>query len=104
MRKLAGTLGYEVMSLYNHVENKDDLLDGVVDLVAAQIGEPLAHLPWKSAVREIAMSAHAALVRHPWAAGMWATRWPAAPCAWSPTSGITRSTTGGATSSGSCST
>jgi AcrR family transcriptional regulator len=76
MRKLAAALGYEVMSLYNHVENKDDLLDGMVDLVAAQFVEPAAEIPWKAAVREIAMSAHAALVRHPWAAGLYSTRWP----------------------------
>ncbi len=76
MRKLAAALGFEVMSLYNHVENKDDLLDGMVDLVAAQIVAPPADLPWKPAVRAIAMSAHAALVRHPWAAALWSSRWP----------------------------
>lgn len=76
MRKLAQELGYEVMSLYNHIANKDDLLDGMVDLVAGEITEPSDDLAWKPAVREIAMSAHAALVRHRWAAGLWSSRWP----------------------------
>lgn len=81
MRKLAKQLGYEVMSLYNHVENKDDLLDGMVDLVAAEIENADPDLEWKPAIRSIAMSAHDALVRHRWAAALWATRWPG-PARW----------------------
>lgn len=81
MRKLAKQLGYEVMSLYNHVENKDDLLDGMVDLVAAEIDGPQPGLGWKPAIRSIAMSAHEALVRHPWATVLWASRWPG-PARW----------------------
>ena len=76
MRKLAKQLGYEVMSLYNHVANKDDLLDGMVDTVAGGIALPAEGLPWKPAVREIAVSWHEALVRHPWAAAMLSQRWP----------------------------
>jgi AcrR family transcriptional regulator len=81
MRKLAKQLGYEVMSLYNHVENKDDLLDGMVDLVAAEIEEPPADLGWQPAARSIAVSAHDALVRHRWAAALWSSRWPG-PARW----------------------
>ncbi len=81
MRKLARQLGYEVMSLYNHVENKDDLLDGMVDLVAAEIDEPPMGIGWQPAVRSIAMSAHDALVRHRWAAALWSERWPG-PARW----------------------
>ncbi len=76
MRKLAKELGYEVMSLYNHVDNKDDLLDGMVDAVAGEIALPDEELPWKRAVREIAVSSYEALVRHRWAAAMWSQRWP----------------------------
>jgi AcrR family transcriptional regulator len=76
MRKLAKQLGYEVMSLYNHVDNKDDLLDGMVDAVAGEIVVPDDDLAWKTAVRQVAMSAHEALVRHRWAAAMWSRRWP----------------------------
>jgi AcrR family transcriptional regulator len=78
MRKLAKELGFEVMSLYNHVDSKDDLLDGMVDLVAAEIDEPAAGMAWQPAVRAIAMSAHDALVRHRWAAALWSQRWPGA--------------------------
>jgi len=76
MRKLAKELGFEVMSLYNHVDNKDDLLDGMVDFVGAEIDEPPTAMAWQPAVRSIAMSAHAALVRHRWAAALWSQRWP----------------------------
>src|SRR2546425_8089865 len=69
MRKLGQALGYEAMSLYNHVANKDDLLDGILDLVLAEMEPPDAEggLP---AIRTTALSAHEALKRHPWAATM----------------------------------
>ena len=69
MRKLGQALGYEAMSLYNHVANKDDLLDGILDLVLAEMEppDPAGGLP---AIRTAALSAHDALKRHPWAAGM----------------------------------
>jgi AcrR family transcriptional regulator len=69
MRKLGQSLGYEAMSLYNHVANKDDLLDGILDLVLAEMEppDPAGGLP---AIRASALSAHAALKRHPWAANM----------------------------------
>src|SRR6478609_1173994 len=69
MRKLGQSLGYEAMSLYNHVANKDDLLEGILDLVLAEMEppEPGGGLP---AIRASALSAHEALKRHPWAATM----------------------------------
>src|SRR6476469_6479435 len=69
MRKLGQALGYEAMSLYNHVANKDDLLNGILDLVLAEMEppEPDGGLP---AIRASALSAHEALKRHPWAATM----------------------------------
>jgi len=76
MRSLAAHLGFEVMSLYNHVANKDDLLDGMVDVVAAEIEEPPLDMPWRPAVRMIAMSVHDALLQHRWASPLWAARWP----------------------------
>ena len=69
MRKLGQALGYEAMSLYNHVANKDDLLDGMLDLVLAEM-EPPAPDGGFPAIRTAALSAHEALKRHPWAAGM----------------------------------
>src|SRR5215467_3732189 len=70
MRKLGQALGgYEAMSLYNHVANKNDLLDGILDLVLAEMDppDPKGGLP---AIRTSALSAHEALKRHPWAASM----------------------------------
>lgn len=76
MRNLARSLGYEVMSLYNHVANKDDVLDGMVDRVASEIDDPPDGVSWQVGARVIAMSAHEAIVRHRWAAGLWTSRWP----------------------------
>lgn len=67
MRKLAQDLGVQAMSLYNHVANKDDLLDGIVDIVAGEIEVPSLGVDWKIAMRRRANSAHEVLVRHPWA-------------------------------------
>jgi AcrR family transcriptional regulator len=70
MRKLGQALGgYEAMSLYNHVANKDDLLAGILDLVLAEMEppDPTGGFP---AIRSGALSAHEALKRHPWAASM----------------------------------
>ncbi|MGB8702229.1 MAG: TetR/AcrR family transcriptional regulator [Thermosynechococcaceae cyanobacterium] len=68
MRKLAQALGVQAMSLYNHVANKDDLLDGIVDRVVSEIEVPDLSIDWKTAMRQRATSAHAVLLRHPWAA------------------------------------
>jgi AcrR family transcriptional regulator len=67
MRKLAQVLGVQAMSLYNHVANKDDLLDGIVDRVVSEIEVPSLETDWKTAIRRRAISAHAVLLRHPWA-------------------------------------
>jgi AcrR family transcriptional regulator len=66
MRKLGEVLGVEAMSLYNHVANKDELLDGMVDLVFGEIELPSGTADWKTAMRERAVSAREALSRHPW--------------------------------------
>jgi AcrR family transcriptional regulator len=67
MRKLADRLGFEAMSLYRHVTNKGDLLEGMLDLVVAEWDtEPDGD--WRAAVRAIAVSVHTSLRRHPWAA------------------------------------
>jgi AcrR family transcriptional regulator len=71
MRKLAQELGVEAMSLYNHVENKDDIVSGMIGLVVDEIAVPDVEADWKSALRESAISAHEALSRHRWAARIW---------------------------------
>jgi len=68
MRRLGDELGYEAMSLYRHVANKDDLLDGMLDLVLAEWEPPDAQADWQDAIRSSARSVHEALRRHPWAA------------------------------------
>ena len=67
MRKLAQELGVEAMSLYYHVKNKDDLIDGMVDLVFDEIVLPSAEAPWRTAMEDRARSARAVWARHPWA-------------------------------------
>ena len=67
MRKLATTLKVEAMSLYNHVANKDELLDGMVDVVIGEITRPTPGGDWKAAMRARAHSALAVMTAHPWA-------------------------------------
>jgi AcrR family transcriptional regulator len=67
MRRLGEELGVEAMSLYKHAANKDDILDGIVDLVASEIELPPIGGDWKEAMRRRATSAHEVLLRHPWA-------------------------------------
>ncbi|MEM6436036.1 MAG: TetR/AcrR family transcriptional regulator C-terminal domain-containing protein [Cyanobacteria bacterium P01_D01_bin.115] len=67
MRQLAQKLGVKAMSLYNHVANKEDILDGLVDLVVGEIALPRREKDWKTAMRQRALSAHTVLLRHPWA-------------------------------------
>jgi AcrR family transcriptional regulator len=74
MRKLAQELGVEAMSLYHHVANKDDILDGLVDVVFGEIDLPSGDEGWKAAMRRRAISAREALRRHPWATGLMDSR------------------------------
>jgi AcrR family transcriptional regulator len=69
MRKLAGELGVEAMSLYNHVAGKGDLLDGMIDIVFSEIEAPAAGGDWKAELRKRAASTREALLRHRWAVG-----------------------------------
>jgi AcrR family transcriptional regulator len=74
MRKLGQELGVEAMSLYNHVANKDDILDGIVDLVFSEIALPAHQADWKGAMRQRAISAHEVLLRNPWATSLMQSR------------------------------
>ena len=69
MRTLAEELGVVPMALYKHVANKQELLEGMVDLVWAEVEEPDSARGWKRAMRGRAVSLRAALVRHRWAVG-----------------------------------
>jgi AcrR family transcriptional regulator len=67
MRKLAQELGVEAMSLYHHVKNKDDILDGLLEVVVGEIEVPAIGGDWREAMRRRASSAHDVLMAHPWA-------------------------------------
>ena len=73
MRSVAHRIGGEAMSLYRHVANKEDLVDGMVDIVFAEIDLP-AGTGWRVAMRGRAVSARQALGRHPWAIGLMESR------------------------------
>jgi len=74
MRNLAEDLGAGTMALYRHVANKEDLLDGMVDIVFGEMYPPATGDDWKRELRERGTSARAALKRHPWAVGLMETR------------------------------
>jgi len=67
MRKLAEELGVVPMAPYKHVASKEELLDGMVDIVVGEIDPPAGGAGWKSAVRQRILSARQSLQRHPWA-------------------------------------
>jgi AcrR family transcriptional regulator len=67
MRRIAQELGVVPMALYKHVANKDEMLDGMVDVVVGEIDPPLPGIDWKTAIRQRVLSARRALLRHPWA-------------------------------------
>lgn len=74
MRRLAKSLSVEAMSLYKHVANKDQLLDGLLDLVIADIEMPPVGTPWRIAMRARAMSARRVFLAHPWAVALFESR------------------------------
>jgi len=67
MRRLAQQLGVVPMALYKHVADKDELLDGMVDVVIAEFDAPDPAQEWKDGVRQRVLSARRAVLRHPWA-------------------------------------
>jgi AcrR family transcriptional regulator len=74
MRRLGQELRVEAMSLYNHVANKEDIVDGIVDLVFGEIDVPSDGAGWKTAMRQRAISARDVLLRHPWATSLMQSR------------------------------
>ena len=74
MRRLGQDLGVEAMSLYNHVPNKEDVLDGIVDLVLDEVDLAPVSDDWRSAARSRILSARRVMLRHPWASGVIASR------------------------------
>jgi AcrR family transcriptional regulator len=81
MRKVGHELGVEAMSLYNHVANKEDILEGMLDIVMSEIEEacdgfsvPANGSQWKPALRKRILTARASMLRHPWAPKVLETR------------------------------
>ncbi|MDL4817663.1 TetR/AcrR family transcriptional regulator C-terminal domain-containing protein [Actinomadura opuntiae] len=81
MRRLAEEVGSEAMSLYYHVANKEEVLDGIADAVVQEINDVVDRIDmpsqgdaWKSAVRRRILAAREVLLRHPWAPGVFETR------------------------------
>jgi AcrR family transcriptional regulator len=74
MRKLAEALGVEAMSLYHHVANKEQLLDGMIDSVFGEIELPPTDVDWKTGMRQRCNSVREVLSRHPWAIGVMESR------------------------------
>jgi AcrR family transcriptional regulator len=74
MRKLAQALDVVPMALYRHVANKDELLDGMIDVVVGEIDPPLEGADWKTTIRERILSARRALLRHAWASRVMESR------------------------------
>ena len=86
MRRLADELGAEAMSLYYHVANKDDVLDGIADAIAREINHAAgrAEMPsgtanWKTGMRRRILAARQVLLHHPWAPGLFETRTTTSP-------------------------
>ena len=75
MRKVAARLGAAPMALYRHVVNKDDLLDGMVEVVYAEV-DVRSGVGWQAAMRQRAVDMRMALQRHPWAIGVMEPRTP----------------------------
>jgi AcrR family transcriptional regulator len=74
MRRLARELGVEAASLYHHVSGKDQILDGLVDVVAGEIELPKPSADWRTTVSRRAHDTRAVLLRHPWAVSLMASR------------------------------
>jgi AcrR family transcriptional regulator len=74
IRTLAAELGTKPMSVYHHVANKDEILDGIVDIVFGEIDLPSGEGDWRSQMRRAATSARRVLRAHPWAIGLLESR------------------------------
>jgi AcrR family transcriptional regulator len=74
MRRLGQELGVEAMSLYNHVAKKEDVLDGMVDLIVGEIDPAADDSNWKTSARNRILSARKVMLRHPWASAVIVSR------------------------------
>ena len=76
MRKVAADLGFEVMSLYNHISNKQDLLRAMVEHVTDEVELASPDTDWKQAIRQHSIDTKEMFTRHPWVVGLWVSTIP----------------------------
>ncbi|MEX1093996.1 MAG: TetR/AcrR family transcriptional regulator [Acidimicrobiia bacterium] len=81
MRRLGAELGFEAMSLYKHVANKEEILDGMVEVIVGQIAIPDPGADWREAMRRRAISAREVLSKHSWVIGLLNARGLSGPAA-----------------------
>ena len=81
MRRLGADLGFEAMSLYKHVANKEEILDGMVELIVGQIAIPDPGADWREAMRQRAISAREVLTKHSWVIALLEARGSSGPIA-----------------------
>lgn len=74
IRTLAQSMGTKPMSLYYYVANKEEILDGIVDMVFSEIEPPVPGGDWRAEMRRRAHGVRSALRRHPWAVGLLESR------------------------------
>jgi AcrR family transcriptional regulator len=74
MRKLGQELGVEAMAIYYHFTDKDDVIDGIVDIVFAEVALPATGPDWRTEMRRRALSLRDVLARHRWAIGLMESR------------------------------
>ena len=74
MRRLGRELGVEAASLYHHLHGKDQILDGLVDVVAAEIELPDPSTEWREAISQRAHRTRTVLLRHRWAVSLMESR------------------------------
>lgn len=67
IRKLSTSLDVKPMTIYHYVQNKEAIIDGMVDMVFSEIDLPQMDINWKNAIRQRSASAREVLARHPWA-------------------------------------
>jgi AcrR family transcriptional regulator len=74
MRRVGDSVGFEAMSLYRHVRDKDDLLDGMVETIVARFPQRDETLDWRESLRTLVRGAHDELLAHPWVAALATSR------------------------------
>ena len=74
MRRVGDAVGFEAMSLYRHVRDKDDLLDGMVETIVARFPVIDETLDWRESLSDLVRGAHRVLLAHPWVAALATSR------------------------------